>query len=114
MPWAFRVLFTLIMFPTLVINGVCQDKGFKPLLAYENIRNGYRFDYPSYLKRNQDQGWGQFVNPATNDSFFIISQFVPWDPKAYLEGVAILHETISHELINGRRWVTITSPTGKE
>src|SRR5690348_12228049 len=73
MAWAFRVLFALILFPTLVINVVCQDKRPEAPLVYEDIQNGYRFEYPSRLRRSQDQGYGQLVNPATDDRFFMTS-----------------------------------------
>ena len=54
------------------------------------------------------------VNPATNDQIFIQSEFVSWDPKPYLESAGLFHAAIDHEKVNGRRWVTITSPIFKE
>src|SRR5437667_5967282 len=79
-------------------------------VLYDDVKSGYQFQYASFLKRN----FGTLVNPATNDQIFIQSQFVSWDPKPYLGSARLFHAAIDHETVNGRRWVTITSPIFKE
>ena len=79
-------------------------------VLYDDVKSGYQFQYASFLKRN----FGTLVNPATNDQIFIHSQFVSWDPKPYLGSARLFHAAIDHETVNGRRWVTITSPIFKE
>jgi hypothetical protein len=96
---------------SLTGSSVCQKKEGSPGgVLYDDVKNGYQFQYASFLKRN----FGTLVNPATNDQIFIHSQFVSWDPKPYLDSARLFHAAIDHEKVNGRRWVTITSPIFKE
>lgn len=101
----------LIVVLSLVGSSVCQEKEeAQATVLYNDVKSGYQFQYASFLKRN----FGTLVNPATNDQIFIHSQFVSWDPKPYLDTAGLFHAAIDHETVNGRRWVTITSPMFKE
>lgn len=106
-----QALLHLIFVLSLVGSSVCQEKeGSHGWVLYDDVKSGYQFQYASFLKRN----FGTLVNPATNDQIFIQSEFVSWDPKPYLDTARLFHAAIDHETINGRRWVTITSPVFKE
>lgn len=106
-----RALLHFIVVLSLVGSSVCQEKeGARGWVLYDDVKSGYQFQYASFLKRN----FGTLVNPATNDQIFIHSQFVSWDPKPYLDSARLFHAAIDHEMVNGRRWVTITSPIFKE
>ncbi len=106
-----QALLHFIVVLSLVGSSVCQEKeGSHGWVLYDDVKSGYQFQYASFLKRNGST----LVNPATNDQIFIQSEFVSWDPKPYLDSAGFLHAAIDHETVNGRRWVTITSPVFKQ
>jgi len=106
-----QALLHFIVVLSLAGSGVCQEKeGSQGWVLYDDVKSGYQFHYASFLKRN----FGTLVNPATNDQIFIQSQFVSWDSKPYLDSAQLFHAAIDHETVNGRRWVTITSPIFKQ
>ena len=83
------------------------------LTLYEDIKSGYRFQFPSVFKQSRFNGlyYGdtELHNPNTGDSIYVYSSFVPWDPQAFLASAATLHASVHHEVINGRKWVSLTA-----